>query len=105
MPPPAAASLGWAEILDAAEFLERLGQGFLYLGNAGVPAPDAIGAEIDDGGDYRVAEALWETARVVLLTAAQMECAASWQRAGYAVIEESRNWWLAIEHALRGRNP
>jgi hypothetical protein len=90
-------------ILDDAEFLERLQQGFVYLSNAGVPAPDAIGAELETDDDYRVAEALWEQARVVFLTAAQMECAASWQGAGFAVVAETENWWLAVEHALEER--
>ena len=95
----------WTQILDDAEFLERLAQGFLYLGNCGVPAPDEIGFEHEEGDDYRVAEALWEQARLVFLTSAQMECAESWKSAGYAVIEEAENWWLAVESALKGQTP
>ena len=98
---PVAASADWHRVLDDAEFLERLEQGFVYLSNAGVPAPDAIGAELETDDDYRVAEALWEQARVVFLTAAQMECAASWQGTGFAVVAETENWWLAVEHALQ----
>jgi DEAD/DEAH box helicase domain-containing protein len=102
---PPVGGLGWAQILDDAEFLERLAQGFLYLGNCGVPAPDEIGFEHEDDDDYRVAEALWEPSRLVFLTSAQMECAESWKSAGYAVIEEADNWWLTVESALKGQTP
>jgi hypothetical protein len=110
VPPPQAAtptagSADWNQILDDAEFLERLAQGFAYLGNCGAPAPNEIGFEHEEGDDYRVAEALWEQARLVLLTSAQMECAESWKSAGYAVVEEAENWWLALESALKGQKP
>ena len=91
---------GWGKVLEEAEFLARLRPGFERLSERGVAAPDAIGAEVQDCDDYRVAEALWETARLVFLTPTQMECAASWQQAGFAVIEEAGDWWLAVESAL-----
>lgn len=97
---PLAASADWSRMLDDAEFLERLRQGFAFLSNAGVPAPDAIGAEYEDGDGYRIAEALWKEARVVLLTTGQMECAENWQAAGYRVIEEAAEWWLAVKRSL-----
>jgi hypothetical protein len=101
---PTAVGAGWNQVLDDAEFLERLGQGFVYLGNCGVPAPDAIGAEYEEGDDYRAVEALWEQARLVFLTSAQAaECAQSWKNAGYTVVEEAENWWLAVELALKGQ--
>lgn len=90
----------WTRILHGGEFLERLRPGFAYLANTGVPAPDAIGIEHEDGDDYRLAEALWESARLVLLTSAQLECAERWTKAGYQVIGEDENWWLAVEAAL-----
>ncbi|MCK7581641.1 MAG: hypothetical protein MZV65_42500 [Chromatiales bacterium] len=90
----------WTRILHGGEFLERLRTGFTHLANAGVPAPDAIGVEHEDGDDYRLAEALWESARLVLLTTAQQECAERWIQASYQVIAESDNWWLAVEAAL-----
>ena len=98
---PAAANGDWTQVLDDAEFLERLKQGFVYLGNADVPAPDAIGTEYEDGDDYRVAEALWEQDRLVFLTSGQMECEARWRGAGYRVIEEANDWWLALERILK----
>jgi len=97
---PAAVNADWNQILDAAEFLERLEQGFVHLGNSAVPAPDEIGAELEDNDDYRVAEALWKRARVVFLSSAQLECGPSWKSAGYTVIEESENWWLAVDAAV-----
>ena len=100
-----AGSPDWTRILDDAEFLERLRQGFTYLGSRKAPVPDEIGLEHEEGDDYRVAEALWEQARLVFLTSAQRECAESWRRAGYAVIEEGENWWLAVESALKGQTP
>ncbi|WP_295608829.1 DEAD/DEAH box helicase [uncultured Lamprocystis sp.] len=102
---PMATNPGWNQILDEAEFLERLTQGFVFLGNCGVPAPDEIGAEHEEGNDYRAAEARWEQDRLVFLTSAQMDCAESWSRAGYAIIGEAENWWLAIEAALNGQTP
>ncbi len=101
---PTAAPGGWGKLLDEAEFLGRLRPGFERLSERGAAAPDAIGVEIEDGDDYRVAEALWGAARLVFLTPAQMECAASWQQAGFAVIEEAGDWWLAIESALNGQD-
>jgi DEAD/DEAH box helicase domain-containing protein len=100
---PTAVSADWNQILDDAAFLERLKQGFVHLGNSGVPAPDAIGVEFEENNDYRLAEALWEQARVVFLSSAQVECAQSWKSAGYAVIEEDENWWLEVESALKGQ--
>jgi len=102
---PTAGSPDWSRILDDAEFLERLRQGFTYLGSRKAPVPDEIGLEHEESDDYRVAEALWEQARLVFLTSAQRECAESWRRAGYAVIEEGENWWLAVESALKGQTP
>jgi DEAD/DEAH box helicase domain-containing protein len=100
---PAGGGPGWARILAEAQFLERLAQGFVYLANIEVPPPDEIGCEQEEGDDYRLAEGLWEQARLVFLTSAQVECGDSWRAAGYAVIEESDNWWLAVESALRGQ--
>ena len=100
---PAAVSADWNQILDDAEFLERLQLGFVYLGNAGVPAPDEIGVELEDDGEYRAAEALWEKARIVFLGSAQSECAPSWKSAGFSVIEEGERWWLEVESALKGQ--
>lgn len=100
---PAAVHGDWNQILDDAEFLERLKQGFVHLANSDVPAPDEIGAEFEENDDYRAAEALWEQARVVFLSSAQTECAQSWKSAGYTVIEEGENWWLAVESALTGQ--
>jgi hypothetical protein len=102
---PTVSSTGWTQLLREAQFLERLGQGFAYLGNSGVPAPNEIGFEYEEGDDYRVAEALWDQPRVVFLTSAQTEFAGSWKAAGYAVIEETENWWLAVESALTGQTP
>lgn len=68
-----------------------------------MPPPDDIGCEQEEGDDYRVAEGLWDQARLVFLTSGQVECAGSWRGAGYAVIEESDNWWLALESALGGQ--
>jgi DEAD/DEAH box helicase domain-containing protein len=95
-----ASDTGWSQVLAAGEFLERLAPGFTHLANAGVPAPDAIGIEHEDGDDYRQAEALWESARLVLLTTAQLECAEHWNQAGYRVIAEGESWWLAVEAVL-----
>jgi hypothetical protein len=100
---PASGGPGWDRILDEAQFLERLAQGFVHLANGGVPPPDEIGCEQEEGDDYRVAELVWEQARLVFLTCAQVEFAGSWRGAGYAVIEESENWWLAVESALTGQ--
>ena len=83
--------------------LERLQLGCVYLGNAGVPAPDEIGVELEDDGEYRAAEALWEKARIVFLGSAQSECAPSWKSAGFSVIEEGERWWLEVESALKGQ--
>ncbi|NEX22948.1 DEAD/DEAH box helicase [Thiorhodococcus mannitoliphagus] len=102
---PTGESAGWTQILEAAEFLERLAQGFGYLAQAGVPAPDGIGVEYEDGDDYRLAEALWERARLVFLTSAQAECVESWTEAGYKVMTEAENWWLDVEAALKGQTP
>ncbi|NEV64392.1 DEAD/DEAH box helicase [Thiorhodococcus minor] len=102
---PSGESADWALVLEAGEFLERLAQGFAYLAQAGVPAPDGIGVEYEEGDDYRLAEALWEKARLVLLTTAQEDCAESWTGAGYRVISEAENWWLAVEAALKEQTP
>jgi hypothetical protein len=102
---PTVGSPDWTKILADAEFLERLGQGFAYLGKCQAPAPDQIGYEHEEGDDYRVAEALWEPSRLVFLTSAQTECAERWRGAGYAVVEEAENWWLAVESALKGQTP
>jgi DEAD/DEAH box helicase domain-containing protein len=85
-----ASDTGWSQVLAAGEFLERLAPGFTHLANAGVPAPDAIGIEHEDGDDYRLAEALWESARLVLLTTAQLECAEHWTQAGYRSSPKAR---------------
>ncbi|WPL17976.1 ATP-dependent helicase [Thiorhodovibrio winogradskyi] len=90
----------WARILAEGEFLERLSEGFAWLAQAGVPAPDGIGVEHEEGDDYRLAEALWESARLVFLTSAQNECAASWTQGGYRVVEEAEDWWVKIAAAL-----
>jgi len=102
---PTVSSGGWTQRLDEAEFLERFAQGFTYLSGCGAPAPDEIGFEHEEGDDYRAAEALWEQFRLVFLTSAQTECAESWKDAGYAVIEEGEDWWLAVELALKGQTP
>ena len=102
---PTVSSGGWTRILGDAEFLERFAQGFAYLSACGAPAPDEIGFEHEEGDDYRAAEALWEPARLVFLTSAQTECAECWRGAGYAVIEEGENWWLAVASALKGQTP
>ncbi len=102
---PTVGSAGWSQILDDGEFLDRLRRGFVYLANGAAPPPDDMGFEHEEGDDYRLAEALWEQARLVFLTSAQMECAAAWTHAGYAVVEESENWWLAVESALKGQTP
>jgi DEAD/DEAH box helicase domain-containing protein len=95
----------WVRILAESEFLARLSEGFAWLAQAGVPAPDGIGVEHEEGDDYRLAEALWESARLVLLTAAQNQCAASWTQAGYGVVEETEDWWVKIAAALREQTP
>lgn len=80
---PPADNAAWMQIHDDAELLERLKHGLVYLSNAGVPAPAAIGTEFEDAADYRVAEALWEQDRLVFLTSGKMEWEESWRGAGY----------------------
>ncbi|MBK5938332.1 DEAD/DEAH box helicase [Halochromatium roseum] len=99
----AVAPAGWGKVLEESEFLGRLRPGFERLSESGVAAPSAIGAEVEDADDYRVAEALWEAAKLVFLTPAQMECATSWKQAGFAVVEEADDWWLAVEAALNAQ--
>ena len=101
---PAAAPGGWSKVLEQAEFLDRLRPGFEQLSERGVAAPDEIGFEVEEGEDYRIAEALWKVGQVVFLTDAQMECAASWRQAGFAVVEEADDWWLAVEAAVNGHS-
>ncbi|MFB1486561.1 MULTISPECIES: DEAD/DEAH box helicase [unclassified Thiocapsa] len=100
---PARVGADWNRILDENEFLDRLRTGFLSLANSGRPAPEQIGAEIEDDGGYRMAEALWEQARVVFLSAGQTDFSPAWQAAGFRVIEEGDDWWLAVEAALTGQ--
>ncbi len=103
---PPAGSAAWNQRLEQAEFLDRLRPGFVHLSECGVPAPDEIGMEWEEGGDYRAAEALWEAARVVLLSTGQEEWARNWRDAGYTVIAESganEPWWLTIESVLQGQ--
>lgn len=101
---PARVGADWNRILDDGDFLERLRTGFLSLANSDRPAPEQIGAEIEDDDGYRMAEALWEQARVVFLSAGQTEFSPAWQSAGFRVIEEDDNWWLAVEAALKGQD-
>ncbi|MER2625327.1 MAG: DEAD/DEAH box helicase [Accumulibacter sp.] len=98
-------SAAWKQCLDEAEFLDRFRPGFEYLSGCGVSAPAVIGAEQEEGGDYRMAEALWEPTGVVLLSSSQMEWRRSWEEADYTVIEEGEQWWLAVESALKGQQP
>jgi len=64
-----------------------------------------MGAEQEEGDDYRMVEALWEPTGVVLLSSSQMEWRRSWEEAGYTAIEEGEQWWLAVESALKGQLP
>ena len=110
----AALDTPWNQLLEAQEFVARLKPGFVALAQRGLPPPE-IGFETcggdgegegdgvgnGDGDDYRTAEALWEAERVVLLTAAQAECAESWRARGYRVIEEGDNWWEHVEREIR----
>jgi DEAD/DEAH box helicase domain-containing protein len=100
---PATVGADWNRILDDGDFLERLRTGFVYLANSDQPAPEQIGAEIEDDDGYRMAEALWEQARVVFLSAGQTDFSPAWQAAGFRMIEEGDNWWLAVEAALIGQ--
>lgn len=97
-----AADATWGSLLDNGEFVERLKPGFVQLAGLDVPLPE-IGVEIEVGDDYRIAEALWENAKVVLLTMAQTGCTESWQAQGYAVIEESDRWWEIVEQTIKER--
>jgi hypothetical protein len=99
---PATVGADWNRILDENEFLDRLRTGFVSLANGDRPAPEQIGAEIEDDDGYRMAEALWEQARVVFLSAGQTDFRPAWQAAGFRVIEEGEHWWLAVEAALTG---
>jgi DEAD/DEAH box helicase domain-containing protein len=92
----------WNSLLDEGEFVERLRPGFVQLSGLDVQPPE-IGVEFEAGDDYRIAEAAWESAQVVLLTAAQADCAESWQAAGYVVIEESDSWWKIVAQTLEER--
>ncbi|BCG47908.1 Helicase, C-terminal:Type III restriction enzyme, res subunit:DEAD/DEAH box helicase, N-terminal [Citrifermentans bremense] len=92
----------WSRLLDGGEFVERLKNGFAQLAGLDVPPP-IIGVEIEEGDDYRIAEAVWESAKVVLLTVAQADCTESWQTAGYAVIEENETWWKIVAETIKER--
>lgn len=102
---PKTESAAWKQCLDKAEFLDRFRPGFEYLSGCGVSAPDVMGAEQEEGDDYRMVEALWEPTGVVLLSSSQMEWRRSWEEAGYTAIEEGEQWWLAVESALKGQLP
>ncbi|MET0076403.1 MAG: DEAD/DEAH box helicase [Candidatus Thiodiazotropha lotti] len=92
----------WNSLLDDGEFVERLRTGFLQLSGLNVQPPK-IGVEFEEGDDYRIAEAVWESAKVVLLTAAQADCSESWLAEGYIVVEESDNWWKVVEQTIKER--
>jgi len=98
----APADSSWNSLLDEQEFVERLMPGFKVLAERDV-APPEIGVEYEEGDNYRIAEALWVEARMVLLTAAQSDCAQSWLDEGYSVIEESDGWWELVEQGIRER--
>ncbi|MCP4282976.1 MAG: DUF1998 domain-containing protein, partial [Gammaproteobacteria bacterium] len=90
----------WSSLLDEEDFVERLKPGFLQLAGLDVPPPE-IGVEFEEGDDYRIAEAVWESAKVVFLTAVQADCAESWQAKGYIVIEECDSWWKVVEQTIK----
>lgn len=90
----------WNRLFDEGGFVERLKPGFVELAGQGLPPPDEFGLEVEEGNSYRIAEAVWNAAAVVLLTVNQAEFAADWRTAGFRVVEEGDNWWLAVVQAL-----
>ena len=92
----------WNSLLEKGEFVERLRPGFVELSGLNVQPPE-IGVEYENGDDYRIAEAVWKSAKVVLLTAAQADCADSWKAEGYEVIEECDSWWKIVVQMIEER--
>jgi len=90
----------WNRILDESEFVDRLQSGMVFLANAGTPVPSEVGAEIEDQSGYRMAEVLWEPAKLVVLTGGQRDTADVWRAIGYRVVEALDEWWLEVQALL-----
>ena len=82
---------GWNLVSDHA--MEILSEGLHHLMNAGLPAPDEVGYELESAGEIVAeAELAWLTRKLVLLRLDQAEQAGVWHAKGWRSVVAEGDW-------------
>jgi len=87
----AAQAAGWAEVMDQA--MEFLQPGLIELLDAGVPVPDEVGFELEEGGEIVAeCELAWTNRKVVLLLDLHADAEAIWIKSGWHTVKATSEW-------------
>jgi DEAD/DEAH box helicase domain-containing protein len=82
---------GWSVVMDQA--MDSLTAGLTILRDHGIPVPDEIGYELEEGNTVVAeAELAWVKRRLVLLMPHHEESMAAWQSRGWTTVNGEGDW-------------
>jgi DEAD/DEAH box helicase domain-containing protein len=95
----AAQAAGWENVIGHA--MEVLADGLRGLMDAGLPAPDEVGYELEQAGEVIAeAELVWSTRKLVLLMPELEEYKSIWEAQGWKAVVGQGDWPQVMRNEL-----
>ena len=99
----AAYAAGWEQVIEQA--MSELEDGLRDLMAAGLPPPDEVGYELEQGGEVVAeAELVWMQHKVALLMPAHLDRLSTWEALGWRVVAANDEWKRLMVDELRNRS-
>jgi DEAD/DEAH box helicase domain-containing protein len=81
----------WESVIEQA--MQSLSEGLRTLMNAGLPPPDEVGYELEQGGEVTAeAELIWTARKVALLMPTHTDSKAVWEGLGWKTVAAEEGW-------------